>query len=138
MKLGNYEIMEGLLYTTEHEWARIEKGKQDIVIGISDYGAKLLNEIVYVDIAEKGTRVGRMQPVGTVESVKAISEIFAPISGVIVELNDKLEKTPELINTAPYGEGWLLRLAPSNVADESKMLMDHNAYASLLRASRTS
>ena len=138
MKFGNYEIMEGLLYTKEHEWARIVEGTKDIVIGISDYGAKLLNEIVYVDIAEKGTSVGRMRPVGTVESVKAISEIFAPVSGVIIELNDKLEEKPELINTAPYGEGWLLTLVPSNFEEESRMLMDHNAYVSLLKASRTS
>ncbi len=133
MKVGIYEIREGLLYTKEHEWASITQGLTEIVIGISDYGAKLLNEIVYVNIADKGTTVGRTQPVGTVESVKAISEIFAPVSGVIVESNDELETKPELINSSPYTEGWLIKLAPSNLADDARLLLDPESYASLVK-----
>src|ERR687886_880416 len=103
-------VPEDLRYTTDHEWARLEDGK--VRIGITDYAQDALGDIVFVQLPEPGTEVRAGQPLGEVESTKSVSEIFAPVSGTVVARNEALESTPELINSDPYGAGWLVEIAP--------------------------
>jgi glycine cleavage system H protein len=118
------------LYTKEHEWAK-EEGPV-IRVGITDYAAKTLNDVVYVTMAKSDTNIGQMKSVGTVESIKAVSEVYSPISGTVVRVNDQLDSHPELVNKSPYGEGWLIEVRPSNFSTERKSLLDANGYAAYL------
>lgn len=96
---GEYEIRKNLLYTREHEWVKIEDGR--VRVGITDYAQKNLHEIVYVELPKKGTFVKQMEPMGTVESIKSISEIYSPVSGKVMEVNETLKMSPELVNESP-------------------------------------
>jgi len=130
MDLQDYHIPDDLLYTKEHEWAK-EEG--DVVrIGITDYAAKTLNDVVYVTSPKVNERVEQMKTMGTVESIKAVSEIYSPISGTVTRVNGQLDSHPELVNKSPYGEGWLVEVKPSSFASEKKALLDARAYASHL------
>ncbi|HYC11258.1 MAG TPA: glycine cleavage system protein GcvH [Nitrososphaerales archaeon] len=128
MDIGGFHIPDGLSYTKEHEWAK-EEG-QVVVVGITDYAAKTLNDIVYVTLPKVNDRVKQFKSMGTVESIKAVSELYSPISGTVVRVNKALESHPELVNKSPYGEGWLVELKPDNLASEKKALLDPKAYAS--------
>ena len=130
MDLQGYHIPEELMYTKEHEWAKEEGGV--VRIGVTDYAAKTLNDVVYVTSPQVNGRVEQMKTMGTVESIKAVSEIYSPISGTVTRVNSTLDSHPELVNKSPYGEGWLVEVKPSNIAVERKGLLDANAYAAHL------
>jgi len=127
-----YEVRRNLLYTKEHEWAKIEDGK--VRVGITDYAQKNLHEIVYVEIPEKGASVKQMEPMGTVESIKSVSEIYSPISGKIIEINEALKMSPELVNESPYEKGWLVVIEPSALDEEIKGLMTAEQYANFIKS----
>lgn len=125
VKVDDYEVPEGLYYHKEYLWARIEKGKARI--GVTDYAQKQLREIVYVELPSVGDTITQNDPFGTVESVKAVSDLIAPISGKIEEVNEELGSKPELLNEDPYGKGWLLVVTPTNLDAELKNIMDFKA-----------
>lgn len=120
-----YEVRNGLLYTRDHEWLRVE-GKHALM-GITDYAQKSLHEIIYVELPNVNQRVNQGEPIGSVESVKATSDIFSPVTGKVVEVNDTLMNSPEAINESPYEEGWILRI---EIAREPELenLMDPDEY----------
>ena len=115
----------GVRYLETHEWAR--KDGDEIVVGISDYAQSTLSDIVYVELPEVGDAVAKGDHLGVVESVKAAGDIYAPMSGKIVAVNDALEDAPELVNQDAFGEGWLVRIAPDD-AGEWDALLDVAAY----------
>jgi len=119
------EIPEGLDYTKDHEWAKVEGNR--VRVGITDHAQDQLTDVVYVELPPIGKIVKQGEELGVVESVKAASEIYAPVSGKVVEVNKVLEDKPELVNKSPYGDGWMVVL---EVADpsEARGLMDPAAY----------
>ena len=122
-----YEIPDGLYYTEEHEWARrLDDGT--VAVGVTDYAQKQLHEIVYVELPEVGADVEQLSVIGAVESVKAVSDMNCPVSGSVVEVNDELLDSPELINDDPYGEGWIAKIEPSDMDGDKVRLMDAEAY----------
>lgn len=130
MDFQEYHIPDDLLYTREHEWA--EEDGSVVRVGITDYAAKTLNDVVYVTSPKVGSKVERLKSMGTVESIKAVSEVYSPISGSVTKVNVQLDSHPELINKSPYGEGWLIEVGPSDYLNESKLLLDAKAYAAHL------
>jgi len=120
------EIPEGLKYSKEHEWVLVE-GKS-ATIGITEYAQEELGDIVYVELPEVGEKVVKDDPFGAVESVKAVSDVYAPVSGAVLEVNDVLPDNPETINDDPYGDGWMIRVELSDL-DDLKDLMDAEEYA---------
>jgi len=133
IKMSNekYIVPENLYYTKEHEWLKIDN--TTATIGITDYAQKALHEIVFVDLPEVGKRVKQMESIGTVESVKAVSEIYTPISGEVIQVNDKLAENPEFVNQDPYGKGWIAKIQPENINEEIKNLMDSKTYRDYLK-----
>ncbi len=111
---------EDLRYTEEHEWARGEGSR--VTVGITSYAQDALGDVVYVDLPASGTRVERGQPFGEVESTKSVSDLYAPLTGVIVERNESLESSPELVNTDPYGEGWMVVIEADTVEELGTLL----------------
>ena len=122
-------IPEELRYTKDHEWAKPE-GKR-VRVGITDHAQTELTDVVYVELPPVGKVVKQGEPIGTVESVKAVSEIFAPVSGKVLEVNKTLGDQPELVNKDPYGSGWMAILEVSNPA-ELNALMDAAGYRRLI------
>lgn len=120
-----------LKYTKDHEWLRVEEDK--CRIGITDYAQNSLHEVVYVDLPQVGRILVQKETLGTVESVKAVSEIYSPVSGEVVEVNVKLVDAPELVNKQPYGEGWLILMTPSKLQEEIKSLSSAKDYETLLK-----
>jgi len=119
------DIPEGLYYTKEHEWLRVEG--DTVTIGITDHAQDMLTDIVYIELPEEGDVVGDMGEFAVVESVKSASPIFAPLAGTITAVNRELDDAPDLMNTSPYGEGWIVKMTledPGAVAG----LMDAAAY----------
>jgi glycine cleavage system H protein len=114
-----------LFYTKEHEWADINDN--EIVIGITDYAQGQLGDVIFIEFPEVGLEMNIGDVFGEVEAVKTVSELYAPISGTISEVNDKLEDSPDLVNNDPYGDGWLIKVAPNN-PDERDGLMNYIAY----------
>ena len=127
-----YVVLENLYYTKEHEWLKIED--DTATMGITDYAQKSLHEIVFVDLPEIKRKVRQMEPIGTVESVKAVSEIYTPISGEIIEVNKELNEKPELVNQDPYGKGWIAKIRPEKLDEEIKNLLDAEKYREYLKA----
>lgn len=125
VKVDGYEIVEGLHYSKEFFWVRIENGKAKM--GVTDYAQKQLREIVFAELPSTGGTITQNEPFGSVESVKAVSDLIAPLSGTIEQVNEEVTNKPELLNEDPYGNGWLLVVAPSNLDAEMKTLMDFNA-----------
>jgi glycine cleavage system H protein len=123
---------DDLKYTSEHEWARAEGDRA--AVGITHYAQDALGDIVYVDIPPVGTAVTAGETFGEVESTKSVSDIYSPVTGTIVERNDELDKSPELINTDPYGQGWLVVI---ELADPAQLddLMGAAAYGDLVAES---
>jgi glycine cleavage system H protein len=119
------DFPEDLRYTREHEWAR-RKGK-NIVVGITDFAQDQLGDVVYVELPDVGDPVKKGESFGVVESTKAVSELFSPVSGKVVEVNDPLSDAPETINDDPYEEGWMIVIEPAD-AKEIDALMDAKAY----------
>jgi len=119
-------IPNDLQYTEEHEYVR--KGKDgNAEIGITDYAQGELGDVVYVELPKVGTKFAKHDVFGTIEAVKAVSELFAPIAGEVVAVNDRLDKEPALVNTDPYGLGWMIRLKPTNPS-EIDALLKADAY----------
>ena len=112
---------EDYLYSKDHEWISVQDGEG--IIGITDYAQHEMGDVVYVDLPEVGDSLEANEPFGSVESVKAVSEIFAAVSGEIIEVNSKLWDSPEMINESPYEEGWVLRIEPSNWEEDKARLM---------------
>ncbi len=124
VKADGYEVLEGLYYTKDFEWVKVEGDK--VRVGITDYAQKQLREIVYAELPSSGTTVKQNEPYGTVESVKAVSDLVAAVSGTIEEVNTEVQSKPEILNEDPYGKGWLLVIKPSNLQAELVNLMDFN------------
>ena len=118
-------IPEGLFYTKEHEWAKIESNQ--ITVGITDYAQGTLGDITFIELPEVGVEVAQSDTLAAVESVKAASDVYVPLSGKIIKVNQLLESSPEIINQSPYGDGWL---AVIELKDESgkEKLLDHSSY----------
>jgi glycine cleavage system H protein len=129
-ELSEVNLPEDVRYTKDHEWAR-KKG-ETFQIGVSDFAQDQLGDIVFVELPEVGDRFESGDEFGTVESVKAVSELFMPLGGEVVTINDALEDAPELVNTAPYTEGWMLEIKASDPAEYDKM-MDRAAYLDMLK-----
>ena len=123
------EIPEGLIYTKEHEWIKVEGN--EITVGITDYAQNALTDVVWVELPELGVSVKSMDSFANVESVKSVSEIYAPVSGDVIEINEDLEDAPETVNTDPYGEGWICRMSMDNPG-ELDALLDATGYKSLI------
>jgi glycine cleavage system H protein len=118
-----------LLYTEEHEYIRKGKSAGDPVeIGITDYAQGELGDIVYIELPKVGAKFGKHDVFGTIEAVKAVSELFSPIAGEVVAINDRLDKEPALVNTDPYGAGWMIRIKPTD-GSELDGLIKADAYA---------
>lgn len=124
------EFPEDLRYTKEHEWVRVE-GDGRVRVGITDFAQDALGDVVYVDVPEVGTAITANQPFSEVESTKSVSDVFAPVSGSVVERNALLEDRPELVNEQPYGDGWIVALDVTD-ASELDALMDAAAYRELV------
>jgi glycine cleavage system H protein len=131
MDFQGYTIPDDLLYTKEHEWAKEED--ETVRVGITDYAAKTLNDVVYVTSPKGNEKVEQFKSMGTVESIKAVSEIYSPLSGTVVKVNTQLDSHPELVNKSPYGDGWIIEVKPTNYASEKKSLLDAKAYAAHLK-----
>lgn len=124
-----------LKYTEEHEWVRKEEDGT-LTVGITDHAQQLLGDVVYLDFNVVGEKLKAGDGVGNVESVKAVSDIFLPVAGVILKKNEDLEAAPDLLNQEPYGDGWIFKLKPDNAADfdDSEYLMSAEAYKKLVDA----
>lgn len=118
-----------LKYTSEHEWIKNEG--QRVTVGITEYAQKELGDVVFVDLPGVGEKVKVKDAIATIESVKAVSEIYAPISGEVMEVNDALEHSPELINQDPYGKGWIAVIEPEDTKEFDELLTPE-AYAALI------
>lgn len=121
------ELPEDLRYTSEHEWIRLNGDEG--TIGITDFAQEQLGDVVYVELPEAGTRLVQGDTFGTIESVKAVSDLFAPVSGEVLERNEALQDAPELVNASPYGDGWLLKMRVEELA-QVDALLDAASYKS--------
>lgn len=128
----DYSIPENILYTREHEWAKIIG--DTVRIGITDYAAKTLNDVVYVSLPPVGQKIQQSTSFGTVESIKAVSELYSPFSGTVTLVNSGLSDHPELVNKSPYEDGWILEINPSKLDEEKDKLLDWKEYSELLRS----
>ena len=113
-------------YTKDHEWIRME-GDQGI-IGVTDFAASELGDVVFIELPEAGTAIKAGEPLGTIETVKAVEELYSPVSGVVIDINVKLEESPELVNEDPFGDGWMVRVQVENL--EGAELLSAEDYAS--------
>jgi glycine cleavage system H protein len=129
-EINELNLPEALRYTVDHEWAKTEEDA--VRIGINDYAQDQLGDIVYVELPRPGDRFQKGQEFGTVESVKAVSELYMPVGGEILSINKALEGAPELVNTSPYQDGWMLTVKPDDPA-ELDALLDHTAYLDMLK-----
>ncbi len=123
------DFPENLKYTKDHEWIRIEGANG--IVGITDYAQGELGDIVFVELPAKGKKVKLGEQFGSIEAVKAVSELYAPVSGEVVDLNPALEKSPEVVNKEPYGDGWMIKLKLTNPA-EAAALLDAAGYRKLV------
>jgi len=120
------KVPDGLFYTKEHEWAKPEGDL--VIVGVTDYAQSQLHEIVYVELPKVDSDVGQGEAIGAVESVKAVSDTYSPVSGKIIEVNESLLDNPEKINKEPYGEGWIAKIKPSSWDTNVPKLMDAEKY----------
>jgi glycine cleavage system H protein len=116
-------------YTAEHEWARLERGL--VTVGVTSYATEQLGDVVFVELPEVGLRLESMKPFGVVEAVKTVSDLFAPIAGEVVEVNTALADNPALVNQAPFGDGWMIRIKPADPGSVQK-LMSSDDYARMI------
>jgi len=124
VKVDGYEILEGLHYSKDWFWVKVEGAK--VKMGITDYAQKQLREIVFVELPSAGGTVSANTPFGSLESVKAVSDLISPLSGTIDQVNQEVTSKPEILNEDPFGKGWLLVITPSNLNAELGVLMDFN------------
>lgn len=126
-------VPKDLKYTSEHEWVKVQGYR--VIVGITDYAQEELGDIVFVDLPDVGEKFTAKSVMASIESVKAVSEIYAPISGEIMETNDDLEHSPEMVNQDPYGKGWIAVIEPSE-PKELKALLSPDDYAKLIGVSK--
>lgn len=129
-EINELNLPEDVKYTDDHEWSRAADGT--VTVGISDYAQDQLGDIVFVELPEMGATFEKGEEFGTVESVKAVSELYMPIGGEIVAINEDLEDAPELVNNDPYNSGWMIRVAPTDTG-ELDALKDKNTYLAMLK-----
>jgi glycine cleavage system H protein len=129
-EVSELQLPDDVRYTEDHEWARVE-GEQ-AKAGISDYAQDQLGDIVYVELPQTGDSFDKGQEFGTVESVKAVAELYMPVGGTILAVNSALEKSPELVNKDPYGDGWMIEIEPSDPA-QFDALMKKDVYLGTLK-----
>ena len=120
---------EHLFYTKEHEWANFKDN--EVIIGITDYAQSQLGDIIFIEFPEIGDQVNAGDSFGEVEAVKTVSELYAPVTGTILEVNENLEVSSDLVNSDPYGDGWLIKIKPTNL-NEKDDLMKSAAYKELI------
>jgi glycine cleavage system H protein len=116
------EIPNDLLYTEEHEYVKKTDMPDEVQVGITDYAQGELGDVVYVELPKVGDVFGRSDVFGTIEAVKAVSELFCPLHGEVIAVNERLDKEPALVNTDPYGDGWMVRLRIKNTAEQDELL----------------
>ena len=124
-------IPENLHYTEEHEWVKVDGN--EAYVGITDFAQKELGDIVFVEVETVDEELDKGEAFGTIEAVKTVSDLFMPVGGKVMEMNEKLDDQPELINKDPYGEGWIIKISIGN-ADEIDELLDSKGYASLIES----
>ena len=129
---GDFQIPAEFYYTKEHEWVHVEGA--DCRIGVTDYAQNSLHEIVYVDLPKVGAKVAQMQSLGTVESVKAVADVYSPISGVVLQVNIELSDAPELVNKSPYEKGWITMIRPDDLTKDLPSLMKPEAYRDFVKS----
>jgi len=122
------DIQKDLLYTEDHEYVKSTSDPKIVAIGITDYAQGELCDIVYLELPSVGASFNKHDVFGTIEAVKAVSELFSPVSGEVVEVNDRLEKEPQLVNSEPYGDGWMVKIKLSDPS-EKKELMSADDYS---------
>jgi glycine cleavage system H protein len=124
------EIPKDLLYTEEHEYVKSTNDAKVVVVGITDYAQGELGDIVYLELPSVGSSFSKHDVFGTIEAVKAVSELFSPVSGEIVEVNARLEKEPQLVNSSPYADGWMVKLKLSDPSEKKELLSadDYSAH----------
>lgn len=115
-------IPNDLLFSEEHEWVRRTNEPDVVQVGITDYAQGELGDVVYIELPKVGDSFGRMDVFGTIEAVKAVSELFAPLSGEVVAVNERLDKEPALVNSDPYGDGWMIRMRIKDEGDMEQLL----------------
>ncbi|MBI2608508.1 MAG: glycine cleavage system protein GcvH [Deltaproteobacteria bacterium] len=131
------EIPEDLLYTEQHEWAHVEE--KIVTVGITDFAQSQLGDIVYLDLPKEGTEVSAEDTFGVVESVKAVSDLYAPVSGRVVDVNTSLADSPSLVNDDPYNEGWMIKIQMDSAGNpELKHLLASSAYEELVEGQESS
>ncbi len=124
VKVDEYEVREGLYYSTDYLWVKVEGGKARC--GVTDYAQKMLKSIVYIDAPKAGTDVTQGEVCGSIESIKTVTDLISPLAGRVVEYNAELDKTPGLINSDPYGKGWIFVVEASDLQNQLSNLMDFN------------
>ena len=125
------EIPEGLFYTEEHEYLKSTEDENVFLVGVTAYAQGELGDVVYIELPEVGASFQKMDPFGNIEAVKAVSDLYCPVAGEVVEVNASLDDDPAVVNSDPYGEGWIIKLKVQNPA-EVMALLDTAAYTSLV------
>ena len=131
-EINELNLPEDLRYTENHEWAKLEG--EGVVIGVTDYAQDQLGDIVFVEMPAPGDQFEQGDEFGTVESVKAVSELYMPVGGTVLEVNQALEAAPELLNKSPYDQGWLIRMNPNDISQLDR-LMNRGDYLKMLEGS---
>ena len=140
VKVNDYEVPENLYYHKEYLWAKVEEDGK-VKIGLIDYAQKQINDVIYVELPSVGDSITKNEPFGILESVKAVSDLIAPVSGTIESVNEELDSKPELLNEDPYGEGWIIIVEPTNLEEDLKALLSSDAavewHSSLVKDEKT-
>jgi glycine cleavage system H protein len=140
VKVNDYEVPENLYYHKEYLWARVEEDGK-VRIGLIDYAQKQINDIIYVELPSVGDSITKDEPFGILESVKAVSDLIAPVSGTIEAVNQELDSKPELLNEDPYNQGWIITVEPTNLEEDLKTLLSFDAavewHNSLVKSEKT-
>ena len=123
-------IPEDLIYTEEHEWVRVTE--ENAIVGITDFAQSQLGDIIFLELPDVDDKIIAGQPFGEIEAVKTVSELYAPLDGTIIEVNNNLEDFPEKVNQDCYGDGWIIKIKPENKIDK-KDLLDHNQYSNIIQ-----
>ena len=129
-EISELNFPDDLKYTEDHEWSKLEN--DEVTIGICDYAQDQLGDVVFVELPQIGDTFDKGQEFGTVESVKAVSELFIPLGGEVTAINESLEDTPELVNSEPYAGGWMIKIKPAD-SGEYDALMTKDAYLEMLK-----
>ena len=122
-------IPEDLIYTEEHEWVRV--AEENAIVGITDFAQSQLGDIIFLELPDVADKVIAGEPFGEIEAVKTVSELYAPVDGTVIEVNNNLEDFPEKVNQDCYGDGWIIKIKPENKIDK-KDLLDHKQYSKII------